>query len=628
MTSDINLGQQVGGGQTLPPVGGDTTTTQTQTTYTAFEEPDTIEGTLSGMTPASILSYTAPTSIPKLPLPNLNGIDQAWTPPTTLPPENDPNFALLAAAFIPSGGTPKDGVNALKGFLSEYPPESPEYQTMLAVLYPKEEDAANMPGYVAIVRSLIDRAAEFSALGSTLTSQTGARSKTSLPEDITTNGQEEGLEVFPFARGPTAAGAAAVSSLTGETFSIPDMASLGIEGSPYGILVSGPRTAQAGTVASRNDLGDKAGEIATWVASAEASVAKFPESPEKTGMLNFLRAISKALTAFTELLYALQTADSSKIREATSAKLETALDQIEEQRKAIQKQLSAAHKEDKKGKMGVMGKILQGAAIAGLLLGACIAFFCNPIGPFVACLLLTQAADMTMKLAGQKGIWEHVFQEVDKVVEIACKAMGISDKAVSGLQIATKVVIACAIIAPICCSTGIFLGGAEVIKSMVNDSDIIKDKKAQMVIGMVIDVTVALAQIVVCIALMCPPFTAIGTAGLFAELGTFSKIGVTAAQLMALSATLIMGCMSMVESTNQILVSKIRMDLNKSLGNIEEDIVLKKMLIDLLKKLIKSLQESMQGFADAVKLTQTSLASMWSNLNNQLDQLNSSLLSA
>lgn len=642
MSSDLHLNIQTGG----PPPGTVDETQYTDTgTPTLFADiPVDTQGTHQGPhQDAGGSDYSADSSTPRLGPPSDIPPDVAFTPPSRLPREGDPQFEMMAQMFIPPGGTPEEGAQAYKAFLSQYTPFSNEYQALLATAFPSP-NANNLVDLLAQVTAAKEQIWE--SLGVSEPTDTSPPEGQGSPQ---ANGQEKTLFVTPDARqhngnatifgreqtGPTTGERSDVTAVTTDPTqtttptteaATPELDALLAQGFNLAAILLAFQTGQPIDQIRTSIL-----DIQNWVGHTTEVIQGLPDSPEKAGTLNYLRKISEALQDFVSLLFELQLNDTKQSRDATQARLTETLDKIDEQRKAMIKQQHAAKKSGKKKKMGVMGKILQGVAIATLLIGAGIMLCFPPLGPLVAPILILQAVDMCMQLSGdKKGLWGHAFEAMDSVVGAICSAMNIPPGATHVIQIIAKFVVATIIVGLILCSGAFLVGGGETIKSMINETlfktDLVKDKKAQMIIGMSVDFLIAISQLIVCAALMIVPgMQEFAIAGAVMTIGSLTfdvvTVGTRVVSILSTIASVVTGLMSMADSANNIALAKIKMDINKHMAKVEEDQAFRQILIDLLKKLIKTFQDSIQAIVQEISAIQGGQNKLINDLTNEMGKL-------
>lgn len=675
MSSDLNLNVSTGGSSAgfepevtthQPTIGGDA---QTGGLTTLFDQAvDTLESSPTMQTTSTLApDYTADATVPRLPLPTANNRgDNPFADATSLPTAGEGEFQVVANMFIPPGGTPEEGASAYQAFLAQYPPSSAEYKALLTLMNSPQglsaETLTNARDTFVTAREQMWESTE---------SADTARESTET-EGVDVNGEEQSIFVTPEGHqstDPDAGGGKEKSSSQDiQGANSPKMtgaepAEVQGQGHEQGVDVAGEVAATTNVKATQatGDLtnldismagitaalltgkGNTAGipqahaqvlAIKDWVEKAAEFVNNLPESHEKASMMNYLRAISTAVQEFEQLLYALLTMDASKSREITAAKLEETLGKIEEARRAAHAQQKAAKKGSKKKKMGVMGKVLQGVAIATLLVGAAVMITLTPwtggLSALAAAILITQAVDMCMQMGGQQGVWDKTFEGVDSVVRATGKSLGLSDNTISTLQTISKIVLASVVIATMV-GTGAFLfGGTEVIKKMLQETlykvGIFKNQWVQMGIGITLDVITMITQMAIAIGLMFVPGLQGLSVGMMVGSVTLMSAQAATWTIRAVSTvltlmTVCISIVSMVDNANKIALAKIKMDLNKKLAKIEEDLQLRQALIELLKKLIKSLQDSMQSFSSTLATVQQGQNAMWKTLTAQMDQL-------
>lgn len=376
-----------------------------------------------------------------------------------------------------------------------------------------------------------------------------------------------------------------------------------------------------------SDLENQRSEMQTWVDETKGEIDKMPEGAEKTSYLSYLSLISEALQNFTELLYQLQTINVGQTRDLTAAKLDETLNKIEAQRKAVHKQIKAANKAKKKKSMGVMGKILQGVMIAMMCFVIAVAIFAPGVGQLVAAILIAQVVDMSMKMSGSKtGVWEKVMSGVEDAVSGMLVGMGADKdgKLVSGMQTFAKVSVVVLITSAILVSGVFLVGGTEAIKGALFAADLIQDPKVKTYVGMAIDITVMIVQLVIALALTAifPPFGIVGILGTVTAIsGQTAKVIMTTIQAISIVASIMMTTATMVEAGNQIALSKIKYDLNKYLAQVESNQVILQAEIDRLIKLIKSIQEMKEELTGLISQTQATKSAVINGARESLTQL-------
>lgn len=668
MSSDLNLNIGPKGVETefttQQTIGGDTQT-ESLTTPT-----DTLEASSATPTIATAQTdYTADATVPRLSSPTGNQGDNPLIGAFSLPTEGEAEFEIVATMFIPPGGTPEEGAAAYKAFLDQYPPTSAEYKALLTLT-----SSPLGQSYEALTsaKETFEGVREQMWESSGMAESTGESTQT---EGAEVNGEEQSIFVTPQDNPSTDADAeggqgegSPAGEVGGASATLPTSLAEGAEVSGQvkteGAEATGQTTATANVKATSVPTGDfatldismasitaalltgtdKKADIPTahaqvlaikdWVDKAAEFVKGLPDGPEKASMMNYLRAISSAVQEFEQLLYSLLTMDTSKSREANSAKLEETLHKIEEARKAAQAQRKAAKKGSKKKKMGAMGKVLQGIGVATLLVGAAVMLTLTPwtlgLSAIAAAVLIAQAVDMCMQMGGHQGVWDKSFEAMDAVVRTTGKTLGLPDNTISTLQTVTKIIFASFVIATMV-GTGAFLfGGTEVIKKMLQETlykvGIFKNQWVQMGIGITLDIITMISQIAVGVALMLVPgmegFGVMTIAGsvtiMSAQAATWT---VRAVNTVLTLMTICVNIASIVDNANKIALAKIKMDLNKKLAKIEEDLELRQALIDLLKKLIKTLQDSMQSLSSTLATVQQGQNQMWKSLTVQMDQL-------
>lgn len=530
---------------------------------------------------------------------------------------------------------PDASAHLYQAFLENYPPDSPERVAFLKIMNYKLGDDANLVQEIDLFKSALEGLLEDGVLetflGRTMDSFKGSPkipvkelTKEALqsmsPEEIALYSDGEIQEIinkFP--------------ELTQEITekAIAELFGLNLE---EFVAARTEKTASEAEAAELAKLGDGLKVSEDLCKSAIEILRGKPDSPEKETMLNFLQKVAQAIAEFTQLLYALQTNDSEKMRELVAAKLDETLDKIAKQQKALRKQIKAKRKAKKKKKYEVLTKMIQTITAVVLTVIAvaivCLGWAC-PLSYIVAALLIMTAADMMMSVAGEKeGAWQKAFDGIADLTEKMCKSMGMSEGMTEHVVKAAKCTTVVVIWAVMICTGAFLIGGSETMKSTLAASGMVKNKLALMIIGFVIDAIVIVIWAVIAIAMIATGILAPGGIAALTALLAYTAVRVTLVTIGILSLvfTIVMGIMSIINSTNQAILAEYQMTIKRQLANIEEETKLREAIIELLKKAIKALQESLENISSTLSEVQGSTNAMWKKLNIEMEKLNQAIV--
>lgn len=383
----------------------------------------------------------------------------------------------------------------------------------------------------------------------------------------------------------------------------------------------------------------------TISAQIEALKLMPDDTPGKMEMMNFLNAVSAAITELQDLLRTMQSSDAKSAKSRIEAQLDSSLAKVNTQLAAIQDSIEEAEKASKKAaaleKIGLSSQAINIIIMVVMIIVSIPAiigtFIANPLaGAIVAAFLIVCIVDMGMKIAGEDGVFTKMAEGIETMTiaimdscedtfditisqkdrDIACLGMKM---AITGIMIAA-VVWANPSVA--------LLVGAGGIASMVSaceiGSEIARLAGADESTQMWCEFAVTCTTMVVCLA------GSLKTGGLAVADDVVNVTNKLAQNALALSSRLgsrgaqavISVSTSVTQSllaTGEAVVNKNLMDIYANMAQITADAdseaAIKDALIKVLKDIIKKLQEAISGVNDFLGTLNTMQSNMYSNLS-------------
>lgn len=375
-------------------------------------------------------------------------------------------------------------------------------------------------------------------------------------------------------------------------------------------------------------------------------VANMSAGPEKTKYLDFLKKVNDALIELQQVIHELQISDSKGARDRSHAQLEATLGKIN---KMVAQQNEMAAKENKQAEKQKTSDTLNqvGKVIAAIMTVVAIALtvWC----PVATALLVITLIDLGQDLAGQKTgrAWQVVTKEIAKGTEIAvagfCKIFNIEiskkDQETFNVVLGMVIYVAMAAVLALASPMGFLLAGSQTFIKTLETSEIIKKAavlaganaedaaKAEMIVTVVITVLVMLVGIVATALMPAAtfgPLTALANASAkivnavtsavsaFARVtlqassavarfigqaaGTIVKILINPEFWMAATQLALAGVQYHVTvQMNTLLADLALLRARYDKGIVESDTV-----IDILKKMVQKLLESLEGLGKDV----------------------------
>lgn len=373
-----------------------------------------------------------------------------------------------------------------------------------------------------------------------------------------------------------------------------------------------------------------------------AQLNALPDSPEKVQMMDYLRAVSEAIIELQEMIKSIQATDSGSARERTQAQLDSSLARAQTQLDAIkeqaEEQAKSAKKEKALEKIGLSSQAINIIIMVVMVIVAIPAIIAaGPVGgAIIAAFIIACLVDMIMKIAGEEGLFEQMATGIGKMTiamidscedtfgitvdqrdrDIACLVM----KTVITAAIIAGVVIASPSTALLVCSSGM----ASMISACDIGSESARLAGADEKVQMWAEFAVTCATIVVTVA------ASFGTKGLTATSDALSATTGLAARMISLSqklgsrgASIAMDVGSSLtsvtlETGNSVInyqLQNIYADMATIQADADADAAVKDALIQVLKDIIKKLQEAINGYSEFVGSLNTMQENNYKNLS-------------
>lgn len=314
-------------------------------------------------------------------------------------------------------------------------------------------------------------------------------------------------------------------------------------------------------------------------AAAQEMISKMPDGPDKLTYLDFLKIIGAAINKLQDLLYALQTSDSIRSKELGKGKLDTALNQIAKQQK------QADEVKEKMRKMAALGPLKALFEWLIKLIMIITAFF---LGPVMLAIVLTYMVDSTKaEVTHTTSLCQEMFQAISK----GCGEGG---------GIALKVFVAFAM----------SMGNPLLLMNLIGqDSHVVQDfvgvcggdKTAQQMTAMVVNM---IFQMAIMFPLILLSGGAAGPAEIAPALANTLRVEIDMAMMYAKVANIayqaIMASLTVSQQGMSINnnVLKAQIEMIKASGDAYAQEA--QALIQILKKLIQKLLDSMNGRSDEI----------------------------
>lgn len=373
-----------------------------------------------------------------------------------------------------------------------------------------------------------------------------------------------------------------------------------------------------------------------------AQLNALPDSPEKIQMMDYLRAVSEAIVELQEIIKSIQATDSGSARERTQAQLDSSLARAQTQLDAIkeqaEEQAKSAKKEKALEKIGLSSQAINIIIMVVMVIVAIPAIIAaGPVGgAIIAAFIIATLVDMIMKIAGQDGLFEQMATGIGKMTTAIMDStedtfnITISQKdrdaAILGMKMAiTGAIIAGVIIASP--STALLVGSsgiASMISAVDMGSEIARLAGADESTQMWAEFAVTVATIVV---------TAVGslkTGGLtLAEdvISTTNTLALKAADLasrfgtrgaqiaMDVGVSLTSAGLETGNAVVNYQLQNIYSNMTTIQANADADAAVKDALIQVLKDIIKKLQEAINGYSEFVGSLNTMQENNYKNLS-------------
>ncbi|HRD55389.1 MAG TPA: type III secretion system translocon subunit SctE, partial [Parachlamydiaceae bacterium] len=359
------------------------------------------------------------------------------------------------------------------------------------------------------------------------------------------------------------------------------------------------------------------------LAVANAIPSMGPNGPLRHAMIDILRNISHALSAFKTSLYEGQGATSEQAQAWSKAKMDMNLNQIKEN---VAKAKEASSKQDKIASMGIFGKIFKFIIMLILLIiSACTL---NPVGCAVAVMGMIDAVEPEME------VFKKVMQGIEDLVAKLMPYLSLSQ--LKGVQIFAKFMFILQAGAIMILSCPDLLTSSHIVRDIAMRSGKSKEEaeaaeqSAIMIGTMVATIVVAIVGTIVTLGAgafaifpgLASQFPRLGAAAAsLANLG--SQFGGKAAQIAQATATMINDLVSLTQSGLQIGQGVIKQDLAMLLAKMKARKVESDADIANIQKLIKKLLAMLSADASAINF----IASIQSHILSSAGQTSTSIAS-
>lgn len=394
-------------------------------------------------------------------------------------------------------------------------------------------------------------------------------------------------------------------------------------------------------------------------------IQSLPAGQDKVVLIDFLRKVTVALEKFQQALYAMNGMTSSQIREKSRAQLETAMKKLEDQWKKQQEMLEKQKEADDKQK--TMGDLGLAFAVIGIVMAVVMLplAMMGPLGLFATSFMVISIASSATQLATKKSLISRAFEALDKLLVHIMDAAGIHGQAQDALKILTKILlVAMVCIVVIVSNPVLFLfGGVSQICEFMTESGVIGeavglmggDKKAQMIATMVTTACVMMVTMIINIALtIAMAFIPGGQAALVAKVAdTVAKVAKMITSILMQALMLVfkisekvasvaikvlqviakmlidpgmwinlteMG-MQTASATVNYQMHALLADIAKIQGKLEAEVAQADALIQILKKLIQHLLDSLTDIAQFITQTSQLITNNFDNLSDDMSAL-------
>lgn len=335
---------------------------------------------------------------------------------------------------------------------------------------------------------------------------------------------------------------------------------------------------------------------------AKAQGEAMPNGPEKDAYLNFLRLISKALSALQEVVYQMQANQSSTSKTLSRANLDMQLNDLEKQQKAADE---VREKTNKFASMGSFGKIFE------WIIRIILMILSFALGPLAAVISVAYFASVAVSRAlGQKN---------DPLKQLC---ITVSKSLPPGAAAVINTMISMAMCSPFL-SLYIFFGDARVLQDTVKAMG--GSKMAQEMVAMVVQIIVMLAVLIFVMIITGGAATA-ATAQVLAGVvqkalevtaTTAEKIVSITRQIVAVTIAAITITADSIKLNNNILLAQI--DIIK--GESEAYSAIIQGIIAQIKKVIAILFQILQGNSDFVVSISNFQGKKWTDASNVMSNL-------
>jgi hypothetical protein len=379
----------------------------------------------------------------------------------------------------------------------------------------------------------------------------------------------------------------------------------------------------------------------TITAQIEALKLMPDDTPGKMEMLNFLNAVSEAITELQDLLRTMQSSDAKSAQGRIEAQLDSSLAKVNAQLEAIQESKEKAEDASKKAntleKLGLSTQAINIIIMVVMVIVAIPAiigtFIANPVaGAIVCAFLIVCIVDMAMKIAGEDGVFTEMSNGIGELVSMAYAELDptASQDEIDAVALSCKVIVCAAIIAAVVWANPsvALLVGAGGIASMVSSceigSEIARLSGADESTQMWCEFAVTCATMVVCLA------GSLKTGGLAIAddvvnvtnklaqnaLALSAKLGTRGAQaVIAVSTSVTQSLLSTGEAVVNNNLMDIYADMAQITADADSEAAIKDALIKVLKDIIKKLQDAISGVNDFLGTLNTMQSNLYSNLS-------------
>ncbi|EFB41041.1 MULTISPECIES: type III secretion system translocon subunit SctE [Parachlamydia] len=395
-----------------------------------------------------------------------------------------------------------------------------------------------------------------------------------------------------------------------------------------------PFSAQVGTNAI--NLGKE------MISQATTLALNLPNVPMKAEILDFMKAISDALTKLQEQIYLIQNQDASKAKELGKAELDKQLNKLAEQKKQMEDQ----RKSGKPG-LGIFNSIMKvlgpistvfSVVIAVLTLGAGAGL----IGVAVAAAAIAYTvADQALTASGKQGVMGYAMQALTAAIKAAIPGPPALQMAMDMIIKTVAIVALTALVMTANPMVGMTVG-LQAIGQATMQSNVIQnlvklmggDEMAQQITAMVL---VTVATVVASLAFMVVTFFLQAELIPFQIAETVAKVAKTLVETLTKMASLAekisdailkiarMQLLDIAQIANQLLSNgldaahsaiEIRSQLQQAAqvlakAELEADMQVLNAMIKLLRKIIDNLTAGMPAEAEAISEIGTLKTHIW-----------------